>query len=398
MNAIRPLLTLTVLLILGVLLWHRISNPGLAPPPEDLEAMELADAALNGPDLPGDKPASDTAANSAPAPAATANQASPAGATATITPVDPSGLESLPPLPAIPGGNPSSAPLPLPDDIPTANYGETTPPVTPPAAVELPSDGGITPVEANVLAGETGTATAPAPRYGSSQEFGAGPSPFAAARGDIDRALASGDLRNAHQLLTGWYGDRTLSQEEQNEVASLLSQLAGTVVYSTEYPLEPPHTVVAGETLESIAQQYQVPWQLLAKINGIATPNAVTPGQSIKVLRGPFSAVIDVDRQEMALMVANLYAGRFSVKTEGMAANEGEWTVAEKIAPTGTEVAPKHVVLTSEIAPGSFSSIVLGTSSVDSPAAQAGAIRVAPTDQEDLFDILSIGSKVLIRK
>src|SRR5690606_914964 len=150
-----------------------------------------------------------------------------------------------------------------------------------------------------------------------------------------------------------------------------------------------------GETLETIAARYQVPWQLLAKINGI-TPDQLTPGQSLKVLRGPFSAVVDTERSEMALMVSGLYARRFGVKVEGMANNEGEWTVAQKL-PETPGVSPKHVVLQGENAPGSFSSIVLGTASVDSPAAQAGAIRVHPGDQEDLFDILSVGSKVIIR-
>ncbi len=55
---------------------------------------------------------------------------------------------------------------------------------------------------------------------------------------------------------------------DTQKVETLLSQLAGTVVYSTEHQLEPARVVKPGETLETIAKEYNVPWQLLAKING----------------------------------------------------------------------------------------------------------------------------------
>ena len=46
---------------------------------------------------------------------------------------------------------------------------------------------------------------------------------------------------------------------------SLLGQLAGTVIYSTEHQLEPARVVKPGETLETIAKEYNVPWQLLGE-------------------------------------------------------------------------------------------------------------------------------------
>jgi LysM repeat protein len=232
---------------------------------------------------------------------------------------------------------------------------------------------------------------------GVEEEFGEATSAFAAARTAIDAALRQGELERAHVLLSGWYGDRSLTPEQRDEVETLLSQLAGTVVYSPQHRLEPPHTVQAGETLETIAQKYEVPWQLLGKINGVPEPSAVRPGQELKVVRGPFSAVVDIERQQLALMVANRYAGRFSVKTEGQATNEGEWVVMQKQMPTGYGATSKQIVLEPAGGAGGETSLVLGPASDTAPAT-AGAIRVGPTDQEDLFDILSIGSRVIIRK
>ena len=41
------------------------------------------------------------------------------------------------------------------------------------------------------------------------------------------------------------------------------------MIYSTEHQLEPARVVKPGETLDTIAKEYNVPSQLLAKINGI---------------------------------------------------------------------------------------------------------------------------------
>ena len=86
------------------------------------------------------------------------------------------------------------------------------------------------------------------------------------------------------------------SPADTQKVETLLGQLAGTVIYSTEHQLEPARVVKPGETLETIAKEYNVPWQLLAKINGIPAPDQLRPGQELKVVRGPFSAVVDLHR------------------------------------------------------------------------------------------------------
>src|SRR5262249_29616201 len=81
------------------------------------------------------------------------------------------------------------------------------------------------------------------------------------------------DLKQAHQLLSKWHGNEALSPAESQQVESLLSQLAGTLIYSTDTRLEPGRVVKQNETLEVIAKEYNVPWQLLAKINGISAPD-----------------------------------------------------------------------------------------------------------------------------
>jgi LysM repeat protein len=242
----------------------------------------------------------------------------------------------------------------------------------------------------------------------------------------IQSALERGELARAHLLLSQWYGDPSLTPEESQQVETLLSQLAGTVVYSTEHQLEPPYMVRSGDTLESIAQQYNVPWQLLAKINGIPAANQVQPGQQLKVVRGPFSAVIETSRNQLTLMLDGRYAGRFSVDASSAPLPEGEWVVADKpMAPLG-QTSPYGASMSAATAvarslrlesagasaatPGMPITIgsqppgearLTGLSGSPAPGSMPASpcfLRVAPSDADELVDILSIGSRVEVRR
>jgi LysM repeat protein len=193
--------------------------------------------------------------------------------------------------------------------------------------------------------------------------------------------------------------------------------LAGTVVYSTQHQLEPAHVVRPGETLETIARQYNVPWQLLAKINGIAAVDQVQPGQQIKVVPGPFAAIVDLRRSQLTLMVDGRYAGKFPVKiADATALKEGEWVVKGKPTTTPSQPAPtagaRQLVLTEADAAtqGSASPLVIGSQPSSQPTRERiGAdgqitsnaipyVAVSPADAEELADILSVGSRVTIRR
>jgi LysM repeat protein len=193
-----------------------------------------------------------------------------------------------------------------------------------------------------------------------------------------------------------------------------LGQLAGTVVYSTEHRLEPPYTVQAGDSLQTIADKYEVPWQLLAKINGIPAANLVQPGQQLKVVHGPFSAVVELDESQMTLLLDGRYAGRFPVRVEQNAPlTEGEWKLEQKLVnPTAeatgvvsasyTPSAVDRVLVLRNESPtagGATISITSGQTAPSGPTAVApAAIRLSAQDAEEVADILSVGSTVTIRR
>jgi LysM repeat protein len=178
--------------------------------------------------------------------------------------------------------------------------------------------------------------------------------------------------------------------------------------------LQPARVVKAGESLETIAKEYNVPWQLLAKINGIPGVDQVRPGQELKVVPGPFSAVVDLGRSELTLQVAGRYAGKFPVTVPiGAAVSEGEWLVDQKlVAPASgvtqsayTTEPPKvdHAIVlrgsSDSAAPSGGPTLAISSSSnPTSPGVSAAAIQISAADAEDLSDILSIGSRVIIRR
>lgn len=232
---------------------------------------------------------------------------------------------------------------------------------------------------------------------------------FAASWPAIQAALDRGDLKQAHQLLSKWHGDESLAPAESEKVESLLGQLAGTVIYSPEHQLEPARVVKPGETLDSIAKEYNVPTALLAKINSITSPEQLRPGQPLKVVRGPFTAIVDLHRSELTLEVDGRYAGTFAVAVPpGVNVTEGQWTVDQKLggarpvtaaAYTATPAAAdRTIVLRSAANPGGTPGGPILTIASGAAAPGASALRVAPQDAEDLSDILSIGSRVTVRR
>jgi LysM repeat protein len=236
---------------------------------------------------------------------------------------------------------------------------------------------------------------------------------FAASWPAIQAALDRNDLKQAHQLLSKWHGDESLSPAESQKVETLLNQLAGTVIYSTDHRLEPARVVKPGESLETIAKEYGVPWQLLGKINGIAAPDQVRPGQSLKVVRGPFSATVDLHRNQLTLELDGRYAGSFTVTVPpGSPVSEGQWLVDQKlqglpgaVTPSAYSSAPAAandcaIVLRNAAgtAASSGGSLLMIASSSAASAPGAPSIRVTPQDAEDIADILSVGSRIVVRR
>jgi LysM repeat protein len=471
MSSIRPIITLAVIVAVGVFMFMKVNESPVDP-------MQATPGAVDSAPLAEVPPLTPTPyeAPIVPAPAwggETKEVPTPSQLVAIpeTSPTVPS-LPEVPPLataaatePAPTAIPPVGQPIELPANIPTAQYpgdaASTTPqaatsptpipqtlspsevqPMTPPVAIPTPTavattepSAPITPIASeadryamgatvpvksaiptpatqsaptdSMTAPMTSSAAAPVAATAAAQSF-------AASWPEIQGALERQELVAAHEKLSQWYGNPNLSPAEKQQVESLLGQLAGTVVYSTEHRLEPPYTVQAGDSLQTIADKYEVPWQLLAKINGIPAANLVQPGQQLKVVHGPFAAVVELDESQMTLLLDGRYAGRFPVRIEQSAPlTEGEWKLEQKLVnPTAeatgvvsasyTPSAVDRVLVLRNESPaagGATISITSGQTAPSGPTAVApAAIRLSAQDAEEVADILSVGSTVTIRR
>jgi LysM repeat protein len=460
-NTLKPLLICAVLAGIGYGVYVRINSGADVPPPgapQDWSVppqVQLSDAGEPGapPAWPGNAGAAAGAAppfasspSAAPptgpagaeappfAPPTTPPAAAPVSVGTTAPPLEPSvgvppvgpGTASAPaadPLAAPPANDPAAqaapgaaaadppAPAPGPDRYGTPPAGSAdryATPAAPPAATAAPYPAPDATGAAPAAAGAASAPTASAPGATAPAAPPADRS-FADLMETARRELEAGQMAEALEQLSSWYDDPRLSPAERQQLNQTLDQVAGTVVYSTQHLLEPPYEVQSGEKLEDIGQRYNVPWKLLAKINGIEDPGGLRAGERLKVVRGPFNAVISLDKRELTLQLANgSYAGRFPIGIGNEPPpREGTYTVSDKVvnpvyhgrataAGAGDEGNPlgnRWIGLGSDLG-------IHGTNRPENIGRTdlPGSISLGPRDIEDVFDILATGSKVTIRR
>ena len=373
-------------------------SPAFAPTPTAVVGAPLASAAAPGataipsppatptsplPTMPTDPPAAplQTAAIAAVA----------AGAGAAI------GAAATEPAPASPAAptylTAESAPPPAQDSLA---------PPPPPVATERPDRyatlSNTPPAPTSLLPG----GVAPPPSSAATGSSAA----FATAWADAHEKLAAGRYAEALAALSIWYDDPSLGLEESQRLEDLLGQLAGTVIYSQQDLLLPPHVVAAGETLPAIAMPLGVSWQLLGKINGVEDPQRLMPGEHLKVIRGPFDAVVSVSRRRISLQLGGNYAGSFPVVVgrQFLSRVGSSIPVADIRRGAGRDIQPAATVIAD---PSGKPSIVLADGLVIEAAEDPGmasdtspatSLVVSVRDLAELLDILGPGSKVLIRQ
>jgi LysM repeat protein len=168
------------------------------------------------------------------------------------------------------------------------------------------------------------------------------------AKEQIDEALRlrdAGKTIAARELLENTLSMQ-LSPTLRSGVKLQLAKLAETWLWGPKVldsdKLTESYTVQRGDLLQNIAQKYKVPYEILMQINGISRPELLRAGQTIKVINGPFNAVVYKDSFVMDLYLQNKYVKTYRV---GLGRQEyetpnGRWRVdagGKLIKPTWTD-------------------------------------------------------------
>lgn len=215
------------------------------------------------------------------------------------------------------------------------------------------------------------------------------------------------DFLTALEELSPYYRN-DLSQPQRELLTQWLDFLAFKVIFSSEHHLFPPHVVAQGETLASLAAQWQVPIELIYNINRsqIPNPDYLAPGTPLKVVRGPFKAEVNVPNKELTMFLNDMYAVRFPIAIGSDAQLEsGLFRVQDKSNNGAQYLAADGRTLPAGDPQNPFGKywIDLGSklSIHEKPSTlpnydQRGCIQVNYVDAKDIYSILSRDSKIQI--
>ena len=148
-------------------------------------------------------------------------------------------------------------------------------------------------------------------------------------------AMDRGNWIDARQVLTRALA-KGLPDQQARQARSRLIGIAEQTIFSSAVidgdPLVRRHVVQPGETLGRIAKRYHITDNLIARINNIGNKNMIRVGQTLKVVVGPFHAVIDKKSFSMDLYVQDTLVHRYAV---GLGVNDntptGDWVVGSKL-------------------------------------------------------------------
>ena len=126
---------------------------------------------------------------------------------------------------------------------------------------------------------------------------------------EIDELLRSDQQLVAHRELSTLYW---VKPQWRPYIKDHIEQTAQSIYFSDLRHYMQPYVVQSGDRLQSIAKQHKVPWEYLVRLNHI-DPRRIRPGQKLKVIKGPFSARLDLSEFELTIHAHGYFVRRFSI-------------------------------------------------------------------------------------
>ena len=148
-------------------------------------------------------------------------------------------------------------------------------------------------------------------------------------------ALARGELIAARSYLSEAYL-RGLDAPQTALLRAELTRIGQETIFSgrvlPDDPLAESYIVKPGDTLGKIAKQHRISDDLVAEINGLTDKNSIRIGQTLKLVHGPFHAMVHKQSFVMDVFLDRVLVKHFKVGlgAEGSTPT-GEWRVGTKL-------------------------------------------------------------------
>lgn len=126
-----------------------------------------------------------------------------------------------------------------------------------------------------------------------------------------ERAQREGKLADARSSLNRVLLDRRTPESERTALRRWISELNETLVFSPTVvagdPFAQSYTVVGGDSLPVINRKLSLTteYMLIARLNKLADPSKIQIGQRLKVINGPFHAVVSKSAFRMDIYVGD---------------------------------------------------------------------------------------------
>ena len=221
----------------------------------------------------------------------------------------------------------------------------------------------------------------------------------------IENFLEADQILEAHQEMSEIYWKHP---EHRHLIQKQIDETAAIIFTTPERKFAEPHFVDYGETLGSIAKKYNVPWQYLARLNRV-NPDDLQAGQQLKVVQGPFGAVVDLDEFCLTVHAHGWYVHCYAIGTGAQDGTPtGEFKIEEKLE-NPTWYNPDGGVVDADDQENPLGEFWLGLGNhigihgtIDpesiGQAVSRGCIHLNDGDIDEVFALLNVGSKVIIRR
>ncbi len=222
---------------------------------------------------------------------------------------------------------------------------------------------------------------------------------------EIDRQMKAGQVVEAHKTLSKLYWQQP---DLRSSVQERIDLTAKAIYFSPQPHIQEPHVVQAGDQLRKIASKHHVPWPYLVRLNRI-DPKRLREGQKLKVIDGPFGAVVTLSDFELTLHLGGQY-----VRSYPCCIGKSNSTPIGKFKVLNKVTSPQYTDPDGKVFSGSDPKNPLGTHWIDlgdsygihgtiepdsiGKAESRGCVRLLNADVSEVYDLLETGAEVVIRQ
>jgi LysM repeat protein len=226
---------------------------------------------------------------------------------------------------------------------------------------------------------------------------------------------AEGHPVEARDLMSDAYLNNRLSKEQRSRLADELHPLSWEILRSTSILEDGQlYEVQAGDVLVKIVKHFQVSPEFVMKLNGLKDARTIRSGRKLKLVQGPFDVLAELSAFELTVLQHGKFVRRFVI---GIGRSDSPTPIG--LFKVGTkQLNPTYYPPPSDSEhrrpiPFGHPDNPLGTrwieiglgygihGTIDSHSvgqqASRGCIRMRNEDVEELYDMVTEGSRVLIR-